>query len=298
MLIIKHILFPQDFSEQSRDVAVAVRKLACQFGAEVTMMSVLPPIWEQLGVTFESGGAFGAIEAPARSHVDMEELKAGLDARLAATATRELVGVPVRRIVETGDPAESIVAFAQSEGADLIMMATRGHGPFRSLLLGSVAAKVLHDAHCPVWTSAHASEPVVARPAQRNILCAVDGTPKTVPVMEWAAEWASAVGGTLRLVHAIPGMQAWPDRQMNHEFEAALMQQARETIERQQQAAGIGAALGVGTGDIAAVVREEALRHSSDLVVIGRGLLDGTFGRLRTHSYGIIRLAPCPVISV
>jgi hypothetical protein len=32
--------------------------------------------------------------------------------------------------------------------------------------------------------------------------------------------------------------------------------------------------------------------------VIGRGVLDETFGRLRTHTYGIVRQAGCPVISV
>ena len=27
------------------------------------------------------------------------------------------------------------------------------------MLIGSVAAKILHDADCPVWTSAHVEEP-------------------------------------------------------------------------------------------------------------------------------------------
>jgi nucleotide-binding universal stress UspA family protein len=54
----------------------------------------------------------------------------------------------------------------------------------------------------------------------------------------------------------------------------------------------------VAVGDVAGSVREEARRHATDLVVIGRGLLQETLGRLRTHAYGIIRQAPCPVISV
>jgi len=165
------------------------------------------------------------------------------------------------------------------------------------LLLGSVAAKVLHDAHCPVWTAAHTLEPPIV-PKQRGILCAVDGTPNTVPVMEWASQWADSVGAKLRLVHAVPGAESWPERQMNEEFEGFLVDQARQTIERQQQAAGVNAPLNVFPGDIATVVRREALERDTDLVVIGRGLLDETFGRLRTHSYGIIRNAPCPVISV
>jgi nucleotide-binding universal stress UspA family protein len=48
--------------------------------------------------------------------------------------------------VDHGDPATYITAQAEKNDVDLIMMATHGYGTFRSLLLGSVAAKVLHDA--------------------------------------------------------------------------------------------------------------------------------------------------------
>jgi nucleotide-binding universal stress UspA family protein len=41
-----------------------------------------------------------------------------------------------------------------------------------------------------------------------------------------------------------------------------------------------------------------AEEHRSDLLVIGRSSHSGLAGRLRTHSYAIIREAPCPVISV
>jgi nucleotide-binding universal stress UspA family protein len=43
---------------------------------------------------------------------------------------------------------------------------------------------------------------------------------------------------------------------------------------------------------------KEADTTSPDLIVIGRGVLHETLGRLRTHAYGIIRHAPCPVLSV
>ena len=39
------------------------------------------------------------------------------------------------------------------------MMPTHGYGKFRSLLLGSVTAKALHDAKCAVWTAAHSEGP-------------------------------------------------------------------------------------------------------------------------------------------
>jgi hypothetical protein len=46
------------------------------------------------------------------------------------------------------------------------------------------------------------------------------------------------------------------------------------------------------------VVHEAAIGHSADIVVIGRGLIQTTLGRLRSGAYEIIREAPCPVISV
>ena len=51
-------------------------------------------------------------------------------------------------------------------------------------------------------------------------------------------------------------------------------------------------------GPVGQVVRKVALEYDSDLLVIGRGVMHQTFGRLRTESYGIIRESPCPVLSL
>jgi hypothetical protein len=39
-------------------------------------------------------------------------------------------------------------------------------------------------------------------------------------------------------------------------------------------------------------------RHNADLLVIGRGVIHGVMGRLRTNAYNLIRLSPCAVLSV
>jgi nucleotide-binding universal stress UspA family protein len=85
---------------------------------------------------------------------------------------------------------------------------------------------------------------------------------------------------------------------MDREFEQALAEQEREQLEKQMKAAGVQAPLCIGMGEVADVVSEQALKHKADLVIIGRGLLDQTLGRLRTQAYAIIRSAPCPVLSV
>lgn len=253
-----------------------------------TLMSVAPPI------------PFGGMVDPSGLVVmDLDELKSDLQARLDETLVKEFAHLPVQRIAELGDPAEVIIRFAHSEGVDMIMMPTHGYGPFRRLLLGSVTAKVLHDAQCPVWTGAHMEKPPMhERLAWRSVLCAVDGTPKSTPVMEWAAQFSKETGAALRLVHVVPGAEAWPERQLDQEFESDLRKTAREKIECLQRSVGVKAPLCIATGEVAEATRDEARRHGADMIVIGRGVLDETLGRLRTNAYGIIRQAPCPVVSV
>jgi nucleotide-binding universal stress UspA family protein len=287
MFVIKHILFPVDFSARTCGAVPFVTAMAERFGARVTLMGVAPPI--PYG---------GMVDPSGLAMMDPEDLRDDLQARLDRTYAKEFANLPVQRIAEVGDPAELITQFAHSEGVDLIMMPTHGYGPFRRLLLGSVTAKVLHDAQCPVWTGAHMEQPMPDHVHCRSILCAVDGTPKSTPVMEWASQFSKEAGATLRLVHAIPAVETWPARQSDLEFERVLRKDASERIERLKSSVSIEAPVSIVMGNIAESVRDEARRHAADLIVIGRGVLDETFGRLRTHAYGIIRQATCPVISV
>jgi nucleotide-binding universal stress UspA family protein len=110
--------------------------------------------------------------------------------------------------------------------------------------------------------------------------------------MKWAGEFSKDMGATLRLVHVIPGMEGVPSRQMDREFEEEMRKKAWQTIERLQESAGIKMPMCVVVGNVAETVRDEARRHEADLVVIGRGTLQGTFGRLRTYYYEIIWQSP------
>ncbi len=288
MLTIKEILFPVDFSERTCGAAPFVAALARRFGAHITLMSVAPPLWY---------AAMGDAGTPV--YIDPDELRADLESRLGKVLVKEFEGLPVERVADVGDPAEVITRWAHTQGADLITMPTHGYGPFRSLLLGSVTAKVLHDSQCPVWTGAHIEgAPEKEHVTTRNILCAVDGTPASAPIMEWAADFSKQTGAALRLVTVVPTLEGWPEQQLDRELAADAVKQARERITTMQRETGVNAPLCVTLGNIPAAVRDEAGRHASDLVVIGRGLLHETFGRLRTHAYGIIRQAPCPVVSV
>jgi nucleotide-binding universal stress UspA family protein len=57
-----------------------------------------------------------------------------------------------------GRPAEEIVAYAQDQGAGLIVMGSRGRGGIRRALMGSVSDSVVRYAHCPVMVVRHEKE--------------------------------------------------------------------------------------------------------------------------------------------
>ena len=286
MPTIKHVLFPFDFSNQGLLAAPFVRAVANRFEAQITLIGVIPPVW-----TMRSA------DLPTMVTVDIEEMRRDLESRLEAALTKEFAGLAVRSVARPGDPALTITEFAHANGVDLIMMPTHGLGLFRSLLIGSVTAKVLHDAQSPVWTATHA-EGQRSRDVPQTILCAVDGTPRTPALMQWAAEFSQRMGATLKLLHVIPPISDWLALPGERELQEQVRDEARAKIDALKQTASVAAQVRIAVGQIADTVTEEARQEGADLVLIGRGSLQAPLGRLRTHAYGIVQKSPCPVLSV
>lgn len=285
---ISHIVFPVDFSARSDDAVPYVAEMARRHDARLTFLAVAHP-------HYMSGLEAAPMIDP---QLILDGVQSQLDSRISAFSS-ELTGVTVDRFTVLGDPAQAIADFIVANKVDMVMMPTHGYGPFRQLLLGSVTAKVLHDVHIPVWTTAHTSEaPDRAHVDMSKVLCAVDATSASIELMRWAGGLCKSLRANLRLVHAVPAIESWPELQMDPGFQQTLHENARRTIENLERAADISVPVCVGAGTVPDVVREVALEHSADLIIIGRGALQETMGRLRTHSYGIIRHAPCPVISV
>lgn len=58
--------------------------------------------------------------------------------------------VGVKTMLERGDPADAILATAERQRCDLIVMGSHGHGRFVRALLGSVSERVLKTSAAPV----------------------------------------------------------------------------------------------------------------------------------------------------
>jgi nucleotide-binding universal stress UspA family protein len=277
MIGFQRILFPVEFTPQCQMAARYVASFARQFGAEVILLHV-----ETLPVE------------PYAWDPQTERLTQLLNQFLID----ELAGVTVKRLVKTGDPAFEIIRCVNTEKADLIMMPTHGRGPFRRFVLGSVTAKILHDATCPVWTSAHLDlERPPAPPDLSKILCAVDLDEAGLRTLEYSADLARQLGAKLTVAHAVPAVETLPEAYMDAELRSDLMEAARKRLGEMQALAGSNAVVCVGAGNIAQFVSRSAKSHGAGLVLIGRGG-NGLLGRLRTHDYAIIRECECPVLSI
>jgi nucleotide-binding universal stress UspA family protein len=97
----------------------------------------------------------GPIEGPRAATLTMERPLAHLD-----------LDVPIDTLVVTGSAAERLAAVAAGEESAIIVVGTRGHGPFRSAVFGSVSARLAADAPVPVMVvSAGSASPRIARAA-------------------------------------------------------------------------------------------------------------------------------------
>jgi nucleotide-binding universal stress UspA family protein len=282
---IRHILFPLDFSAAGMATIPYVRALANRLHAKVTVLSVVPPAWVSppglIPPTIGSDPV--ALQNTLQAHLDKLPIE-GLES-------------PPLRLTAVGDPALTIAELTRDNAVDLVLMATHGHGLFRRLLLGSVTSKVLHDVHCPVWTAAHA-ERQQAQELPRKILCALDGTEKSLALAQWGADFSRQVGASLQLLHVVRPISDWLALESQQGLQEELRAESRTRIEAMLKSAGLDLPLRIAVGEIVATITEEARQEGADLIVLGRGAIHETLGRLRTHVHGIIQRSPCPVLSV
>lgn len=96
-----------------------------------------------------------ALHGDVSMFVDKEQIRRfhhdeGLKALAAARDKLDAGGVKYVFHIGIGDPAHVIAHYAREKQMDQIFMGTRGLGSVGSLLLGSVAGKVLHLTGIPV----------------------------------------------------------------------------------------------------------------------------------------------------
>jgi nucleotide-binding universal stress UspA family protein len=290
MMTLAKILIPVDFSGRCLGAARYAEVLAARFGSEITLLHVVPYPHYEFSALEVGGSIFSEVFATRVAKVKQE---------LACYLSDELADFKVQRVVLEGDPARKIVEYAHTQNVDLVIMPTHGYGPFRRFILGSVTAKVLHDAECPVWTGVHMEEiPKAESVVLNNTLVAVDLGEQSMKTLTWGAWLAAAFGSHLSVVYAVPCLEGRGGDYFDADWRLYLVRQAEKEIAELQAQAGTQAEVIIQGGDAPMAVCSVASRIGANLLVIGRGSAAGVFGRLRTNAYAIIRQSPCPVVSV
>jgi nucleotide-binding universal stress UspA family protein len=291
MLSVRKILVPIVFTDTFRSVAHQAAWLARRFRAEMILLHVVPPLSYPAGM-LESGHEITARDLQA--HI-VQRAQKDLDQALRP----ELDGIAVTRMLLRGDPADEIVKTARDGNVDLIVMSTHGYGAFYRFLLGSVAGKVLHESHCPVWTGAHLEEAPSREFSIRHVLCSVDLSDHCRHTASLAAEFATAVDAKLTLVHITASVEIWGPggSRVDPVWKQKIVGFTAEEIAKLQRDVGTTAEVTIDSGNVPELLNRAAERTKADVLVIGHNPVRGHLGD-NGNGYGIIRESHIPVLSV
>lgn len=137
---LKKILAPTDLSKLSRPAVRYALEIGLERNAEVIVYHVLSEDSDWFGKDDRLNPA--SVLLPRERELLHEFVKENF---------ADMVGkVKITEAVEPGVPYNKIVTKAEEENADLIIMSTHGRTGIEQIMLGSVTAKVVARADCPV----------------------------------------------------------------------------------------------------------------------------------------------------
>ncbi len=218
--------------------------------------------------------AWGALVIGPSAQID-RELTEQAEATLEVPNVRlGSLGVRCETIVGRGRAPQVLVAEAKRTAADLVVVGSRGLGPIRSTLLGSVSQEVVDLSPCPV---------LVARtPAVSRIVLGTDGSPSAEAAERFLGRLAVArqvpvivvsVAEILRplvigMAPTVYGQAMGAQTEYEAETARAHLALAEAAAER-LRADGVDATAVARTGDPAEGLLAAATDVAADLIVVG-----------------------------
>jgi nucleotide-binding universal stress UspA family protein len=270
-----------------------VSSLRWPTGTQITLLAAYEVPMDWTGGVASTMDWVGDVEDATREA--LEEQLEGLAPRLAER------GYEVERLVVRGRAASAIVDVARERRVDLVVTGSRGRGPLRSMLLGSVAAEVAADAPCPVL--------VARRPSVTRLVVATDGSRIARSIPERLAAWGVFSGLPAEVVAvSIPDGPVFETAvslyTLGDERLTAQRQELREQYRRDADTlasalgeVGLPATTHLRAGDPAHEIIAVAEEREADLIVTGtRGL--GGIDRLLLGSVArnVLTHARCSVL--
>jgi len=143
--MISHIVVAVDASPSSNRAVRLAGEMASKHGSKLTLLHVVRDM--QLPDELRHMAEVEHIEG---ARADVLKFVGDKILKEAKRRASEEGATDIHKHVGEGDPAGVIIDFAKNNGADMIVIGTRGQGEVKSMLLGSVSRKVsnLTDTNC------------------------------------------------------------------------------------------------------------------------------------------------------
>ncbi|HEV2592686.1 MAG TPA: universal stress protein [Gaiellaceae bacterium] len=138
----KKILIATDGSVSSAEAVDFGVEFAAENEAKVVFVHVAPALD---AIPMPGFGMAGGVP-----HIPHELTKSDRASLEDAEQVAARAGVEATSKLLVGNAVDEIVAYADSQGADMIVVGSRGHGTLASVLLGSVSRGVLSESKRPV----------------------------------------------------------------------------------------------------------------------------------------------------
>jgi nucleotide-binding universal stress UspA family protein len=277
----ERILVATDFSRSSIAALSYAEDLVNLYGKELLLTHVVSAGY---ATHPEATAVFVAPEIGQAMAEDLEQLTNQLRRR----------GVHARALLSEGPVADALEALVQQEKPNLLVTGTHGAHGLERLILGSTAEAILRKVSCPVLTVGPGCANTVLRNfGLRTIVYATLLQRPFEAALLYAASLARSLHAHVQLVYAIDEINDLPEHSLDKELQSQSDLLA-EALKGSDSKLIVHRVYGE---PVEAILRRVIGTHG-DLIVLGaeRGRKLGAFLPAGV-AYGLIRSAPCPVIT-
>ena len=278
------ILFPYDGSDGAAEVLRHAGELAGAFDATVHLLFVAETASDTVTVV-ETQVVDGLVEK-------------GEETLERAEKVLRSLGVEYESEVVQGNPAPTIVDYAEHYDLDLIVIPTHGRDGLSRYLVGSVAEKVVRLASVPVLTTRMRPDEELTFPYE-HVLLATDGSAGADRAVDHGLSLAAELDATVHALSVVDDGTLAAAVRSDDEADAAATEAVARLVSAAADRAVTDVVRRVERGSPFESIRDYIEANDVDVVVMGTTGRRGT-ERILLGSVAekTVRSAPVPVITV